>query len=238
MAASDRASVGDVSSFWPGHRWRPSAGRARRWPPGCWWPAGSIPPPAWPMAVGPRVHGPPPPRRPGRRRRWWTEAHEAGLAVAAWTVNDRADLRSAWRPGVDTVITDDVTLALPGRRRRATEPVDRLGRTPGTECLTWDGGPIGRRGRFSSTMHGHERRRLCEADPRSRRPAGSRSGDKEPGPGGKAHPGRLRRLRRRDGPPAGRCRRRAARSPWCRWPPTARPPACAPRWPWVRPRPS
>ncbi len=38
-------------------------------------------------------------------------AHEAGLAVAAWTVSDRAGLELARSAGVDTVITDDVLLA-------------------------------------------------------------------------------------------------------------------------------
>jgi glycerophosphoryl diester phosphodiesterase len=46
-------------------------------------------------------------------------AHAAGLTVAAWTVNDRARLVEAAEAGVDTVITDDVVLALgmvgPGR---------------------------------------------------------------------------------------------------------------------------
>jgi glycerophosphoryl diester phosphodiesterase len=40
------------------------------------------------------------------------EAHGAGLAVAAWTVNDRAQLDSLASLGVDTVITDDVALAV------------------------------------------------------------------------------------------------------------------------------
>ena len=40
------------------------------------------------------------------------QAHGAGLSVAAWTVNDRSALEAAGRAGVDTVITDDVGLAL------------------------------------------------------------------------------------------------------------------------------
>ncbi len=39
-------------------------------------------------------------------------AHDAGLAIAAWTVNEPGDLMSARQWGVDTVITDDVTWAL------------------------------------------------------------------------------------------------------------------------------
>ncbi len=39
-------------------------------------------------------------------------AHEAGLSVATWTVNDRSALEVAVSSGVDTVITDDVALAL------------------------------------------------------------------------------------------------------------------------------
>jgi glycerophosphoryl diester phosphodiesterase len=41
-----------------------------------------------------------------------TEAHRAGLSVAAWTVNARPDLEAVLAAGVDTVITDDVALAL------------------------------------------------------------------------------------------------------------------------------
>jgi glycerophosphoryl diester phosphodiesterase len=40
------------------------------------------------------------------------EAHQAGLSVAAWTVNARSDLLGMVSAGVDTVITDDVTSAL------------------------------------------------------------------------------------------------------------------------------
>ena len=40
------------------------------------------------------------------------EAHRAGLSVAAWTVNARRDLSAMASIGVDTVITDDVPLAL------------------------------------------------------------------------------------------------------------------------------
>ena len=38
-------------------------------------------------------------------------AHAAGLAVCAWTVNDRDWLAAARVLEVDTVITDDVALA-------------------------------------------------------------------------------------------------------------------------------
>lgn len=38
------------------------------------------------------------------------EAHAAGLAVAAWTVNDRRSVETLVELGVDTVITDDVPL--------------------------------------------------------------------------------------------------------------------------------
>ena len=40
-----------------------------------------------------------------------TAAHDAGLAVAAWTVADAAVLADVLDAGVDTVITDDVALA-------------------------------------------------------------------------------------------------------------------------------
>ena len=40
-----------------------------------------------------------------------TAAHDAGLAVAAWTVTDAAVLATMLDAGVDTVITDDVALA-------------------------------------------------------------------------------------------------------------------------------
>ncbi len=40
------------------------------------------------------------------------EAHSAGLSVAAWTVNDADGLAALEAVGVDTVITDDVPLAL------------------------------------------------------------------------------------------------------------------------------
>ena len=45
------------------------------------------------------------------------EAHRRGLSVAAWTVNDRSGLAVAGDAGVDTVITDDVGLALRTLRR-------------------------------------------------------------------------------------------------------------------------
>jgi glycerophosphoryl diester phosphodiesterase len=40
------------------------------------------------------------------------EAHGAGLAVTPWTVNDRGSLEAMAAFGVDTVITDDVGLAV------------------------------------------------------------------------------------------------------------------------------
>jgi glycerophosphoryl diester phosphodiesterase len=40
------------------------------------------------------------------------QAHEAGLAVAVWTVNERSALEAMAAAGADTVITDDVALAL------------------------------------------------------------------------------------------------------------------------------
>ncbi len=52
------------------------------------------------------------------------EAHAAGLAVAAWTVNERPQVEDMAALGVDTVITDDVTLALAARDR---EPGGRPG---------------------------------------------------------------------------------------------------------------
>ena len=39
-------------------------------------------------------------------------AHGAGLAVAAWTVNDREQLQRAKTLAVDAVITDDLAFAL------------------------------------------------------------------------------------------------------------------------------
>ena len=99
-------------------------------------------------------------------------AHAAGLAVAAWTVADGDDLAAVLAAGVDTVITDDVALA-----RRAVDGPERP--PPDGALLTWDGGrDWSSEGRFSSTMHDYERRRLCEADPRSRRSAGAGSGTK------------------------------------------------------------
>jgi glycerophosphoryl diester phosphodiesterase len=41
-----------------------------------------------------------------------TAAHAAGLELATWTVNARHDLERMARLGVDTVITDDVALAI------------------------------------------------------------------------------------------------------------------------------
>jgi glycerophosphoryl diester phosphodiesterase len=46
-----------------------------------------------------------------------SEAHEAGLSVAAWVVNDPSQVEAMVTLGVDTVITDDVTMALTARDR-------------------------------------------------------------------------------------------------------------------------
>ena len=46
------------------------------------------------------------------RGRLVADAHLAGLSLAAWTVNDRAQVEALSDLGVDTVITDDVSLAL------------------------------------------------------------------------------------------------------------------------------
>jgi glycerophosphoryl diester phosphodiesterase len=60
------------------------------------------------------------------------EAHLAGLSVAAWTVNARAQVEEMVVLGVDTVITDDVTLALSARDRApGSRPGDGRGR-PGS----------------------------------------------------------------------------------------------------------
>jgi len=40
------------------------------------------------------------------------EAHDAGLSVAVWTLNDRDRIGAMQGLGVDTVITDDVATAL------------------------------------------------------------------------------------------------------------------------------
>jgi glycerophosphoryl diester phosphodiesterase len=45
------------------------------------------------------------------------QAHEVGLSVATWTVNDGTNLEHAAKAGVDTVITDDVRLVLGTLRR-------------------------------------------------------------------------------------------------------------------------
>jgi len=45
-------------------------------------------------------------------------AHDAGLGVAVWSVNDRSDLVAVEAAGADTVITDDVALALATVGRR------------------------------------------------------------------------------------------------------------------------
>ena len=127
-------------------------------------------------------------------------------------------------PGRSTTGTGLAAAARPrGRhrhhRRRGPRPGPTLGRGPGPAsgrrlgCPDLGSRPDWSERQISTTMHGHERRRLCEADPRSGRPAGARSGDEEPGPRGKTHPRRLRLLRGGDGPAAGRRRRRGRGHP-------------------------
>jgi glycerophosphoryl diester phosphodiesterase len=55
------------------------------------------------------------------------DAHRAGLAVAAWTVNTLSELERMAQAGVDTVITDDVPLAL---SLRVTGPGPPTTQTP------------------------------------------------------------------------------------------------------------
>ena len=84
----------------------------------------------------------------------------------------------------------------------------------------------------------HERRRLRQADPGPGRPGCAGSRNQDPHARREADPRRVRLLRRRDGPAAGRHGRRRRGHPRLRWRPTARSAVCAPRWPWARPRPS
>ena len=68
---------------------------APAWPPGCWWPPGST---RRRRGGGRRARAAPPSTPTSRwsTRRWWTPAHAAGLAVAAWTVDDRATWSQRW----------------------------------------------------------------------------------------------------------------------------------------------
>lgn len=58
-------------------------------------------------------------------------AVEAGLSVATWTVNDPASVRRAADLGVDTLITDDVTLARATLGRTGSDPRSGPGRESG-----------------------------------------------------------------------------------------------------------
>ncbi|HEX3981212.1 MAG TPA: glycerophosphodiester phosphodiesterase [Acidimicrobiales bacterium] len=126
VAARGRAETTVVSSFWPGaldavHRARPEI------PTGLlvasWFdPSGCVPiavdhactavHPHVSLVTGDLVN----------------EAHAAGLSVAAWTLNEGPQVEMMVALGVDTVITDDVTLALTARDRA---PGGRPGDGPG-----------------------------------------------------------------------------------------------------------
>lgn len=98
-----------VSSFWPGtlealrdrHPEVPTGFLVTRWPD----PSASVAAAAG-FGCG-ALH----PHLAMLSRNLVEEAHEAGLTVAAWTVLDRDDALATRSAGVDTVITDDVTLA-------------------------------------------------------------------------------------------------------------------------------
>ena len=98
-------------------------------------------------------------------------AHAAGLAVNVWTVNAPDDLRGHGGVGVDGVITDPLgdALAIARGARGGT------GAAPEKRLLT---GPNGGGRPWSSKMVGHERRRLCQTDPRSGRPGALNPGTK------------------------------------------------------------
>jgi glycerophosphoryl diester phosphodiesterase len=51
-----------------------------------------------------------------------SEAHEAGLEVAAWTVNRSSDVSALASLGVDTMISDDVAMVLATLATEVTEP--------------------------------------------------------------------------------------------------------------------
>jgi len=55
-------------------------------------------------------------------RRFISRAHQAGLAVKVWTVNDPADMRRLVEWGVDALITDRPDLAVP--IARSLKPID------------------------------------------------------------------------------------------------------------------
>ncbi len=51
-----------------------------------------------------------------------TEAHEAGLSVATWTVNQPSDVSAMAVLGVDTIISDDVAMVITTLAGQVTEP--------------------------------------------------------------------------------------------------------------------
>ena len=55
-------------------------------------------------------------------RRFISRAHQAGLAVKVWTVNDPSDMRRLVEWGVDALITDRPDIAVP--IARSLEPID------------------------------------------------------------------------------------------------------------------
>ena len=126
-------------------------------------------------------------------------AHEAGLSVAAWTVNDsRAPGLASWawtRSSPTTCPWRCPPSAIDRAARRWCPGPRPSARAAGSadRARTLRGGPtppgadLGSRpdwskGHFSSTMTAHERRCLREADPRSGRSTGAGSGDEEPCP--------------------------------------------------------
>lgn len=115
VAHMGRASSVVISSFWPDaltavHEARPELPTALL--VASWFDPGEIVPVALARhaaaihAVAALVTGP-----------LVAEARRAGLSIAAWTVNDRPGLERMAALGVDTVITDDVPLALDVRGR-------------------------------------------------------------------------------------------------------------------------
>ena len=97
-------------------------------------------------------------------------------------------------------VTDDADVFTSSRRR--------MGTVDGTRSASGWWKAVGR-----GTISGHERRRLREADPRPGQSREARPCDQDAGPGGQVDHGRLRFLRRRDGPAAGRQGRRRRGDP-------------------------